>query len=94
MYNNSCLHVAKIFGFGDNSLLERCLCLCDDDNDLEMALGCLHAYIPQITSPSIEDAVRLYPSKFTVTSKQGCSSVEATERALHMVLKKVIGVGF
>jgi hypothetical protein len=87
----SCLYLAKIFGFSDTSVPGRCICLCDDDNDLEMALECLHAYIPHVTSHSMAEAVRLHPGKFTVTSNGDGINTDATEKALHYVLEKVRG---
>jgi hypothetical protein len=32
------------------------VCLCDDDNDLEMALACRRAYLPSVSSDSIARA--------------------------------------
>jgi len=37
--------------FTDEALLKKfCVCLCDDDNDLDTALSCGHSYVPSITS--------------------------------------------
>jgi hypothetical protein len=83
--------LAKVFGFLDTSVPERCICLCDDDNDLEMAFACLHAYIPRVTSPSMAEAVRLHPAKFTLTSSDDGSETEATEKALQYVLEHIKG---
>ena len=41
------------------------LCLCDDDNDVEMALACHHAYLPDIASQSMRETIRHYPRHFT-----------------------------
>jgi transcriptional antiterminator Rof (Rho-off) len=69
----------------------QCLCLCDDDNDIEMALSCLHAYLPLISSESMEDCVKLHPANFTVISmsKNMEDGVEATEKALALVLERI-----
>lgn len=72
---NCCKYLAKKF-CGDynngndisNTLLDRyCVCLCDDDNDMEMALSCRHAYIPSVTSNTMANTIRKVPKQFTVT---------------------------
>jgi hypothetical protein len=55
-----------------------------------MALACLHAYIPRITSTSMQDSVRTHADKFTVTQDVGDDDdTKATERALSLVLDRV-----
>ncbi|KAL7523805.1 hypothetical protein ACHAXR_000337, partial [Thalassiosira sp. AJA248-18] len=39
------------------SLQTHAFCLCDDDNDIEMALACRAAYLPSVTSESIRNLV-------------------------------------
>ena len=39
------------------SLKTNAYCLCDDDNDVEMALACKAAYLPSVTSESIRKLV-------------------------------------
>jgi hypothetical protein len=74
----------------EEPLANRCLCLCDDDNDIEMALACLHAYIPHISSTSMQDSVRMHADKFTVTQDVSDNDdTKATERALSIVLDRV-----
>ena len=46
-------------------LSHHALCLCDDDNDVEMALACHHAYLPDIASHSMRETIRHYPRHFT-----------------------------
>ena len=47
-------------------LSKHSICLCDDDNDLEMALACQHAYLPDISSQSMMDITQKYPKHFTI----------------------------
>jgi hypothetical protein len=47
-------------------LSKHAICLCDDDNDLEMALACQHAYLPDISSQSMMDITQKYPKHFTI----------------------------
>lgn len=42
---------------GRKLLKQHALCLCDDDNDLEMALSCRQAFLPYISSQSLANIV-------------------------------------
>jgi hypothetical protein len=67
------------------------VCLCDDDNDLEMARACRHAYVPEVSSASMEAIIERHPEHFTVTRGMvggvDVSSTDSTEAALSMVLE-------
>ena len=76
---------------------KHAVCLCDDDNDLEMAMACRRAFIPAITSATMKAAIEIYPKQFTVTASVGevdvdgqqqqqRSGPEATEAALSLIL--------
>ena len=90
---NCCLFLAKKLCKSNDEfiLATSALCLCDDDNDLEMALACQHAYVPSIGSESMAKAIKNYPRKFSLT--QGMDGVRnetsATERALELVLERI-----
>jgi hypothetical protein len=72
------------------SPLKNCVCLCDDDNDLEMALGCSHAYIPSISSKSLAETIEADSSfHFTQTCGDGVKETAATEAALALILDRV-----
>lgn len=58
------------------------VCICDDDNDTEMALACSHSFVPTLTSQSMVDNLRRHDSNFTLTYGPGVSSTDATEAAL------------
>ncbi|KAL3915588.1 MAG: hypothetical protein SGARI_008152 [Bacillariaceae sp.] len=65
---------------------KEAVCICDDDNDLEMAVACSQAFIPALTSTSVEEFVEDNPSKFTKTFEQGgVSSTKATDAALDLI---------
>jgi hypothetical protein len=72
-------------------LSEQAVCLCDDDNDLEMAIACRHAYIPEISSSSMKELIHRHPEHFTQTGGEGVevSGTESTEAALLMVKHKL-----
>jgi len=73
-----------------DALSTRCVCVCDDDNDIEMALACLHAYIPTTSSESMDDVIRDHKMKFTVTaSEDDADPTKATERALTLILERI-----
>jgi len=62
------------------------VCVCDDDNDIEMALACSHAYVPALTSGTMEETIRKNPTQFTQTFKQGSiTSTLATDAALQLI---------
>lgn len=80
-------------------LSTRAFCMCDDDNDIEMALACKTAFLPSITSESIRqrvndrqvvDGVEKY-GQLLVTEDVDVGVVEtgATERALEMILAEL-----
>lgn len=90
----SCSYLAKIFATkydstmtdlnGDDILLQRALCICDDDNDLEMASACGRVFLPSVSSESMEKAAASNPEKIMITENKEVGIVEtlATELAL------------
>jgi len=48
-------------------LSKHAICICDDDNDLEMAMACSHAYLPSIGAKTMKEIVSRQPSHFTQT---------------------------
>ena len=86
----SCRYIAEVFCGSSNLLSQKCVCMCDDDNDVEMALGCLHAYIPSVSSDSLLQTIEENPTQFTLTSEQGrIEGTAATEAALSMILDRI-----
>lgn len=71
------------------SLKRNALCVCDDDNDLEMALACKHAFLPTISSESMKQTVDEYSNQFTVTEQEGLVGTSATDKALELVLEQL-----
>jgi hypothetical protein len=69
-------------------LATESVCICDDDNDIEMALACSHSYIPSLSSESMVDTLRRNQSNFTQTFGPDISSVAATEVALDLIYKQ------
>ena len=90
---NACHYLATKFthNANDDVLANAAVAVCDDDNDLEMALSCRHAFIPGITSESMKQTIRDNPGKFTVTEDAARNIVEtaATEAALTKVLAMI-----
>ena len=72
-------------------LSNHCVCLCDDDNDLEMALACNHAYIPAVSSTSMEEVISSNPMHFSQTGGNNHNDFPtvATEKALALVLQRL-----
>lgn len=61
----------------------RAVCVCDDDNDIDMAHAVGHAYVPGFTSESMRKAVADEPHRFTVAEARGfLGTHEALERLL------------
>jgi hypothetical protein len=54
----------------EDFLSNHAVCMCDDDNDLEMALACQHAYLPDVASQSMIDTIEQFPDHFTKTFRE------------------------
>jgi hypothetical protein len=73
-----------------SSLSDNSVCLCDDDNDVEMALACSHAYVPSVSSDRMWATIQTHPGHFTVTLQAGqCEGTLASEEALARVLTRI-----
>jgi len=96
--NNCCRYLANKFSDGGDpdALSKRCVCLCDDDNDSEMALACHHAFIPGVGSASMKRLIQKYPAQFSRTGEDRQTIAEglvATEHALELVLERATDCG-
>ena len=78
----SCQYIANNFG---HSLSRESVCICDDDNDIEMAKACSHSYIPSLTSKTMVDTLMRHGSNFTQTFSDDICSTAATEVALNKI---------
>ena len=58
--------------------------LCDDDNDIQLALAVDKAFLPNISSPSLQLVVDAQPSHFARATRKHC---EASEEMLDAVLQ-------
>lgn len=94
---HSCMYLASKFfpeskGGPAKLLKDHSVCLCDDDNDLEMAIACGHAYIPEISSSSMKEIIDRHPDHFTQTGGDGTelSGTAAAEAALLLVLERIV----
>lgn len=88
---NCCQYLAEKFcpDLDENTLLrDHAVCLCDDDNDIEMANACRHAFIPDITSRNMAATIAKSPEQFTVTGggEIGKEGPVASEAALMLIL--------
>jgi hypothetical protein len=82
-YCYSCQYLADSLNL---DLAKESVCICDDDNDIEMALACAHAYIPALTSESVVECIRDNPYKLTQTFQEGLvEETFATEAALQLI---------
>lgn len=70
----------------DDVLLQQAICLCDDDNDLEMAFACGTVFLPSVTSQSMAEAAEQNPDKIFITEEEGGTiaivGTSSTEEAL------------
>ncbi len=76
----------------DETLLrDHAVCLCDDDNDIEMASACHHAYIPDIASKNMAATIEKSPEHFTITGgdEKGKEGPAASEAALLLILDRL-----
>lgn len=95
-WNYSCEYLASKFldaSASPSDLLSRhCVCFCDDDNDLEMASACQHAYLPGISSESMARVVTSNPDHYSQTGgshHEGIEGTKATEKALLLALDRM-----
>lgn len=80
------------------SLKNHAYCLCDDDNDIEMALACCAAYLPSVSSESVRNLVTSLQlqkhgdrGKLVVTEdkENGVVGPLATEAALKAIMREL-----
>eukprot|EP01082_Thalassiosira_pseudonana_P003932 g2661.t1 g2661 contig12:565928-567211(+) len=100
---NACDYLIQRFLGGDEarevSLKTHAFCLCDDDNDIEMAQACRTAFLPSVTSESIQRIVDSQidnddgdaNGKLIVTEDvdRNCTETRATEAALELILDEL-----
>lgn len=92
---NCAEYLAKKFLGPAAELRDRALCMCDDDNDAEMALACRAAYLPSVTSDSMRDLVKSpengesYRLVVTEEVNGGIVETKSTEKALEAVIEEV-----
>jgi hypothetical protein len=91
--HGSCEYLAQKFcnSNSDNVLSKHAICFCDDDNDLEMALACNHAFVPGVSSDSMAAVIQANPSQLTATGGPGTDleGTIATEKALELALQSI-----
>lgn len=91
--SSSCAYLARHFTneqgsnteteLDDDELLKPCICICDDDNDLEMAAACGKVFLPTVTSESMQQAVAQSEKIFVMENKEeGIIETKSTENAL------------
>jgi hypothetical protein len=90
----SCQYLAERFcpdSEDETVLLDHTVCICDDDNDVQMASACRHAYIPAITSDHMAAAIKELPDHFSVTGSDHSKShgTASTEAALSLILARL-----
>ena len=72
----------------ENFVAKHAVCMCDDDNDLEMALACQHAYLPDIASDSMRNTIAKFPDHFTTTFRYEKSGDENEENAESIIVQE------
>lgn len=69
--------------------------MCDDDNDLEMAMACGKAFLPSISSETMKRAAQDYPNKIIIcaststSASQPVKETKATEVALMAAIEEM-----
>ena len=92
---NVCDYLIRKFFPCDNgnhesiTLNSHACCLCDDDNDVEMALACRTAYLPSVTSESMR-RLASESKNVIVTETEERKETLATEAALEMILNDIL----
>ena len=84
---HSCSYLSEKYGA---NMRTESVCLVDDDNDMELAVACLHAFIPGMASISVAENMMKYPKQFTQTFVPGrIEMTKATDAALENILRNV-----
>ena len=91
---SSCQYLAEKFcpdSNEDSVLHDHAVCICDDDNDVEMASACRHAYIPSISSENMSALIEKFPDHFSLTGgkKSKAHGTTSSEIALSMILTRL-----
>ena len=87
---HSCQYIAKLINV---KMSTEAVCMCDDDNDIEMALACAQAYIPALTSTSLQKAINKHPNHFVQTFHEKANNTLptiATDEALRLIIKRAL----
>ena len=63
--------------------------MCDDDNDIEMARACKHAFLPSLTSESMVESVGKDPDHYTVTCNDNREGTKATDAAIQAIIDSI-----
>jgi hypothetical protein len=84
----SCQYVMTQLCAEGSTLQKNAVCLCDDDNDLEMALACHHAFLPGISSQSMRRVIDQNPNHMTVTG--GMDDLEGGTKASELALNAIL----
>jgi hypothetical protein len=76
-------------------LASSSFCVCDDDNDIPLAMACKKAFLPTLSSKSMKDMVEVRGNEAVVTEdiKNGIIGFLATEEALRLLLKDLSNEG-
>jgi hypothetical protein len=70
------------------SLKTHAYFICDDDNDIELAMACIAAYLPSVTSESIRTLATTKSSLIIVeNASKGIVESRATEAALEAIIE-------
>lgn len=78
--------------FNEGSILHNhAVCICDDDNDVEMASACRHAFIPEISSENMAALIEKFPEHFSLTGGKHSQThgTASSEAALSLILKRL-----
>ena len=89
---HSCQYLAERYcpdADDETVLRNHAVCLCDDDNDVEMASACRHAYIPAITSDHMATTIAKDPDHFSLTDRAKTHGTASSEAALSLILAKL-----
>jgi len=77
--------------FAEGTLADNCIFLCDDDNDIELASSCRFAFLPSISSNSMEQYQENHFDKIiaanSISTETKLGTTKATETILQFILE-------
>jgi hypothetical protein len=90
-YDCRCQYLIQEKFQGVGTLSDNCIFLCDDDNDIELAISCCFAFLPTISSDSMKTIAQSNSERIiTVDDTKEFGNLGGTTQATDALLQNII----